>query len=147
MKPFRIQIRSSSPEINFAEVFLPKGDGNYDTGWYVIKLNPEAFIGEKVVMSGVPKSDFQITAAIDFRKSQRRIVFAIGKTEPTSHLVVKLPKTIDSSGKNEIVVYWKNWKFEKAEWNNELLEEITDSVIFTTTFSINTPPQKTNNRY
>lgn len=126
-KPFRIQVSSSAPEIKIAEVFLPNGEKEYKDGWFVTTLSEKAFEGEKVLMSAFPKPDFQVAGTFDFRAKQRRIAFLLGKTEPLSRLIVSMPKETGLGDENKIVVYWKDWQFEKAEWNDEKLEEIKDT--------------------
>lgn len=126
-KPFRVQAQSSSPKISSAEVFLPKGKGEYETGWFVSTLSPKAFEGEKIVISAFPRQDFQIAATLDFRQKKRRIVFLLGKLEPFSRLVVSMPAKINPEKENKVVVYWSGWKLEKAEWNGEELAKIKDT--------------------
>jgi len=123
-KPFRIQIPSSAPEIKSAEVFLPKGEGNYKDGWFVTILSEKAFEGEKLVLSSFPKPNFQIAATFDFRPKRKRIAFLVGKTQPISKLIVKIPDNVDSMKDDKVVVYWDNWLLKRAEWDGNALEVI-----------------------
>lgn len=116
-KGFRIQIPSSCPEIDLCEIYLPKGKDCFDTGWMVTKLIPNAFTKNKVIASAaVNPPNIQITATMDPTKAPLRIAVLLGKTEPMDRKIFEVAH-FKPKEKAELVVYWRDWKIQKAEWN------------------------------
>lgn len=116
-KEFRIQIPSSCPEIDLCEVLLPKGKDQFDTGWMVTRLISNAFADNKIIVSAaVNPPNIQINATMDSTKTPLRVAVLLGKTEPLDRKIFEVTH-FKSKEKVELVVYWSDWKIQKAEWN------------------------------
>ena len=121
-KKFRIQIPSDCPQIDLCEIFLPKGKDNFDTGWMVTKLVPNAFINKQIIVSvAMNKPSIQISATMDSTKKPLRIAILLGKMKPIDR---KIYETFNfkHNEKAELVVHWNDWEIKKAEWNGVKLK-------------------------
>ncbi|MBL7150857.1 hypothetical protein ISS86_02920 [Candidatus Microgenomates bacterium] len=121
-KGFRIQIPSSSPEIDLCEVYLAKGKDNFDSGWLVTKLIPNAFINRQIIISAaINKPNIQISATMDSTKKPFRIAILLGKIEPIDRKIYQV-FNFKYNEEGELAVYWNNWEIQKAEWNGVRLK-------------------------
>lgn len=123
-KPFRIEIKSNSPEISLCEVFLSNGSSSFETGWMNTEFIPNILNSGKIIAStAINIPNIQVTATLDPTKQKPRVVVLLGKVDPVDRRIVEINK-VQNDNKNSLVVFWKNWKITEIRWNDNKLSEI-----------------------
>lgn len=125
-KPFRIEIKSNSPEVSLCEVFLSNGSSNFETGWMNTEFIPNILNSGKIVASAaINIPNIQVTATLDPTKQKPRVAVLLGKIDPMDRKIVEIEDISNSNDKSSLAVFWKDWKITEVRWNDNKLLEIS----------------------